>query len=130
MFGWFKKKKKKEEVVQEPKVEVVEKEEVVEQEEPEVIEEEVKEETEEEIVEEEQVEKVEAKEEPKKRKMINHITKHKDGGWQIKKGGAQRALKRFSTQKEAIEFAKGLEETTGTSYIIHKADGTTRKKKY
>jgi hypothetical protein len=66
----------------------------------------------------------------KSRKPINHITKHKDGGWKIKKEGAQRALKRFSTQKEAIEFAKELEKTTGTAFIIHKANGATRKKTY
>jgi len=66
----------------------------------------------------------------KPRKMSYHITKHADGGWQIKKGGAQRALKRFSTQKEAIEYAKILEKEKGASYLIHKADGKTRKKTY
>ena len=123
MFGLFKKKKKKK---QEPKVEEVKvvKEEKV-KEEPVV--EEVKVEPKVEVVEKEEV-----KEEPKKRKRkpVNHITKHKDGGWQVKKEGAQRALKRFPTQKEAIEFAKNLEKTTDTGYIIHKADGSTRKKTY
>jgi uncharacterized protein YdaT len=127
MFGWFKKKKKKEDkkvetvAVETPKVEepVVETPKV---EEPVV---------EEPVVEEAPAEEVTTEEAPKKkRKAINHITKHKDGGWQVKKEGAQRALKRFDTQKEAIEFAKEIEKTRGTSFIIHKADGSTRKKTY
>ncbi len=64
------------------------------------------------------------------RKMPYHITKHSDGGWQIKRGKAKKALKRFETQKEAIDYAKVLEKEKGESYIIHKADGTTRKKTY
>ena len=117
MFGLFKKKKKKQTQVEKVETKKVE----------------VKEEPilEEEVVEVEAV-KEEVKEEPvkRKRKAINHITKHKSGGWQVKKEGAQRAQKRFDTQKEAIEFAKSLEKTTGTSFIIHKADGSTRKKTY
>lgn len=80
----------------------------------------------------EEVEKedVEEKEEKKKpRKLSYHVTKHPKGGWQIKKAKAERALKRFNTQREAIEYAKELEKS-GASFVIHKADGTTRKKKY
>lgn len=67
---------------------------------------------------------------PKKRKAAMHITKHKDGGWQVKKEGAQRALRLFDTQKEAIEYAKQIEKEKGTGYIIHKASGGVRKKNY
>ena len=34
-----------------------------------------------------------------------HVTPHKDGGWQVKKGGAKRAAKRTGTQKEAKDIA-------------------------
>lgn len=104
MFGWLKKKKKQ-------KPEQVE---TIESKEKKVVEEQVEEKQ---VV----VEKT--------RKESYHITKHPDGGWQIKKGKAQRATKKFKTQKEAIDYAKELEKN-GASYIIHKADGTTRKKKY
>jgi hypothetical protein len=66
----------------------------------------------------------------KERKMSYHITRHPQGGWQLKKGKADRALKRFETQKEAIDYAKQLEKERGISFIIHKADGSTRKKTY
>lgn len=64
------------------------------------------------------------------RKMPYHITKHPNGGWQIKRGKGKKALKLFDTQKDAIEYAKVLEKEKGESYIIHKANGTTRKKTY
>jgi len=105
MFGFLRKKKKKEKeqkITQEPVVETT-------QEEP-------KQETPVKVA--------------RKRKPVNHITKHKDGGWQLKKEGAQRALRKFDTQKEAIAFAKEYETEKGVGYIIHKTDGTTRKKKY
>ncbi len=123
MFGWlFGKKKKSKKNEEQVQLEVQEQEEA----EEEVVE---KEKAKEEVVEKEEV-KVEKQAEPKKRKATNHITKHPQGGWQIKKSGAQRAQKRFKTQKEAIEYAKHLEETTDIAYVIHKADGTTRKKTY
>lgn len=134
MFGLFRKNKKKkveetkktavvQPVVKEKPVVVVEKPEVVKEEKPvktEVTPTEEKEET------------VKPEEEVKKpaRKMPYHITKHSDGGWQIKRGKAKKALKLFDTQKEAIEYAKVLEKEKGESYIIHKANGTTRKKTY
>ena len=66
----------------------------------------------------------------KKRKTVYHVTKHHLGGWQIKKAGGERAIKRFETQLKAIEYAKALEKEKGIAYVIHKADGKTRKKKY
>lgn len=121
MFGLFRRRKKK--LKEELKTEPVSNE-MIENEPEELVETELVEETKEELHE-------ENKEAPeKKRKASNHITKHPQGGWQIKKSGASRALKRFRTQKEAIEYAKGLEESTGTAYVIHKADGKTRKKTY
>jgi len=109
MFGFLKRKKKKKEVKQVEQKQVAKK----------------KEEPEKEI-EQEVVQKTETK----KRKAAIHVTKHKSGGWQVKKEGAQRALKLFKTQKEAIDHAKMIEKEKGTGYIIHKADGSTRKKKY
>jgi uncharacterized protein YdaT len=115
MFGWFKKNKNKKEVVEQA---------------PKPVKETVKEEPKKEMKEPLEPGSKEEANAPKKRKAAMHITKHKDGGWQVKKGGAQRALRKFNTQKEAIEFAKKIEQEKGTGYIIHKANGSTRKKTY
>ena len=156
MFGLFKKRKKKNVEKTSPDLKnKVKREEVIE--EPIIVEEVVEEVTMEEVVVEETVEESKIEETPKSedtpeetdveekpeedekeqtekpkkvRKLPYHITKHADGGWQIKRGKAKKALRKFETQKEAIEFAKVLEKEKGESFIIHKADGTTRKKKY
>ena len=109
---------KREEVIEEPIIveEVVEEavmEEVVVEEtvvEPE-LEETPESEEEPEVEEEPEEDDKEETEKPKKaRKLPYHITKHADGGWQIKRGKAKKALRKFETQKEAIEFAKVLEK--------------------
>lgn len=124
MFRIFKKKKKKD--VEKTNPDLIKKAEKIER--P-IEEEKVTEVENEPVLQQEEVQ--EEKEEKKpQRKMPYHITKHSLGGWQIKRGKAQKALKRFETQKEAIEYAKVLEKEKGQSYVIHKADGTTRKKKY
>lgn len=148
MFGLFRKKKKKAKQVDVPVQETVETEVEAPVEEPKeepvvakpveetpVVEEAPVDETpveEAPVKEDTPEEKVTEKAAPvkKARKLPYHITKHSDGGWQIKRAKAKKALRRFDTQQEAIEFAKVLEKEKGESYIIHKADGTTRKKTY
>ena len=52
-----------------------------------------------------------------------HISRRKDlDKWQVKAGGAEKALKLFDTQKEAIEYAKQF-----GSYRIHSMTGKIRK---
>ncbi len=53
---------------------------------------------------------------------VYHIKKH-DDGWQIIADGADRALRVFGTQKEAIDHAKEKE----LEYLLYRADGTLRK---
>eukprot|EP01156_Anaeramoeba_ignava_P007941 Anaeramoba_ignava/a354808_135.p1 GENE.a354808_135~~a354808_135.p1 ORF type:complete len:136 (-),score=46.65 a354808_135:16-423(-) len=135
MFGLFKRSKKKKEAeakdqklttedVLEENLEEKEDEKVIDKET--VVEEQIVENNAEEVTNEEK----ELEKPKKERKQPYHITTHPDGGWQIKRGKAKKALRRFDTQNQAIEFAKALEKEKGESYIIHKADGTTRKKTY
>ena len=60
-----------------------------------------------------------------------HISKRKDDGkWQVKRAKGGRALKLFSTQAEAIAFAKERAERMDASVTIHKKDGKIRKQNY
>ncbi len=61
---------------------------------------------------------------------VQHVTRHPDGGWQVKGSGNKRATIRTKTQAEAIEIAKKIAENKGTSYRIHKKDGKIRKTTY
>ena len=60
---------------------------------------------------------------------VYHISQSKtvDGQWQVKLAGGDKAIKIFKTQKEAIEFAKGLIRTQGGSIRIHSMKGKMRK---
>lgn len=67
----------------------------------------------------------------KKERPINyHISRREDGKWQVKRAKGGRALKLFSTQAEAISFAKERATSMDASITIHKKDGKIRKQKY
>lgn len=74
-------------------------------------------------------EKAEAKE--KKTAKNYHVSLRKDDGkWQVKFAGGEKAIKLFSTQAEAIAYAKKLAENREGNISIHKKDGKLRKQKY
>ena len=60
-----------------------------------------------------------------------HISKRKDDNrWQVKAEGADKALKLFLTQDEAIAFAKKTAGNQDARIVIHKADGSFRRLTY
>ena len=60
-----------------------------------------------------------------------HISKRKDDNrWQVKAEGADKALKLFLTQDEAIAFAKKTAGNQDARIVIHKADGAFRRLTY
>ncbi len=65
---------------------------------------------------------------PKKNYHISH--REKDGKWQVKFAGGEKAIKLFDTQAEAIDYAKDLAEKNDGTHTIHKRDGKIRKKTY
>lgn len=65
-----------------------------------------------------------------------HVSQSKDiktpnyGRWRVRKSGSTKTIQFFDTQKAAIEYAKQLADTAGTSVVIHKRDGKIRKQDY
>ncbi|MBR2254476.1 MAG: DUF2188 domain-containing protein [Candidatus Methanomethylophilaceae archaeon] len=57
------------------------------------------------------------------------VSPHPDGGWQVKKANAKKALKRFDTKTEAEDYAKKVAKNQGTSVVRQKKDGKIQKKK-
>jgi len=55
-----------------------------------------------------------------------HVTPHKEGGWQVTKDGAGKAIKRTDTQKEAIDIATQIAKNQKTDTKIHGRDGKIR----
>ena len=56
------------------------------------------------------------------------VSPHPDGGWQVKKAKAQKALKKFKTKAEAEAYAKQVAEHQGTNVVRQKKDGKFQKK--
>ncbi len=52
------------------------------------------------------------------------------GGWSVKKGGADRALKRFPTKEAAESWARARSIKERTVLVIHARDGTVAEKNY
>lgn len=64
-------------------------------------------------------------------KKTYHISLRKvDGMWQVKAAGAEKAIKLFKTQAEAIEYCKPLAVNQDANIMIHKKDGSFRKLTY
>ena len=61
---------------------------------------------------------------------IYHVALRDDGRWQVKAAKAEKALKIFMTQKEAIDYANKVAESTDGNVVIHKTDDGFRKQKY
>jgi len=58
----------------------------------------------------------------------HHVVHNKDGGWDIKKGGAERASGHFDTQKEAIDKDREISQNQKSELVIHGRDGQIREK--
>lgn len=52
---------------------------------------------------------------------------HPDGGWQVKRDGAERASHRTNTQAEAINIGRQISQNQGTELQIHRPDGRIRE---
>lgn len=57
-----------------------------------------------------------------------HITPHKNGGWQVKGAGNTRATVRTGTQSEAIEIGREIARNQHSELVIHRPNGQIRDK--
>ena len=61
-------------------------------------------------------------------KSNQHVVPSGDGQWNVRRGGADRATKTFSTQKQAEKFARRIAKRNDGELFIHKRDGTIRER--
>ncbi len=50
------------------------------------------------------------------------------GGWDVKKGGADRASAHFETKKEAVDVAREISRNQNTELVIHNKNGRISQK--
>jgi hypothetical protein len=58
----------------------------------------------------------------------HHVVPAKDGGWNVKKGGADKASKHFEDKKDAVDFGREVSKNQRSELYIHKKDGTIQSK--
>ncbi len=53
----------------------------------------------------------------------HHIVPNPNGGWDVKKGGAQRASSHHETKQEAVSRGREISRNQGSELRIHNKDG-------
>lgn len=53
----------------------------------------------------------------------HHVVPNREGGWDVKRGGAQRASSHHGTKQQAIDSARQVSQNQGTELRIHNKDG-------
>ena len=57
-----------------------------------------------------------------------HITPHRDGGWQVKAAGSNRATIRTETQQQAVEIGRTIARNQESELFIHGRNGQIRER--
>ena len=53
----------------------------------------------------------------------HHVVHNPNGGWDVKRGGAQRSSGHFDTKTEAIDAGRQISVNQGTALLIHGLNG-------
>lgn len=56
-------------------------------------------------------------------KKQHHIVPNPDGGWDIKKPGAERSSGYFDRKDDAVDRGREISRNQGTELVIHNTDG-------
>jgi hypothetical protein len=57
------------------------------------------------------------------KRKTTHVVPDKEGGWNVKKGGAKKASKHFDRKMDAVDYGRELSRRDKSEFIIHKKDG-------
>ncbi|MDD5090982.1 MAG: DUF2188 domain-containing protein [Candidatus Wallbacteria bacterium] len=58
----------------------------------------------------------------------HHVVHNPNGGWDVKKAGADRASGHFDTKKDAVDAGRQISINQGTEFVIHGKDGKIQQK--
>ena len=53
----------------------------------------------------------------------HHVVPISGGGWDVRRGGAERTSRHFETKREAIDRGREISRNAGTEFKIHNRDG-------
>lgn len=58
----------------------------------------------------------------------HHVVPNPDGGWDVKRGGGEKASHHTDTKADAERIAREISKNQGTELIIHGKDGKIQSK--
>jgi uncharacterized protein YdaT len=58
----------------------------------------------------------------------HHVVHDPDGGWNVKKGGSERASIHTDTKQQAIDKGREISQNQHTEFVIHNKDGKISEK--
>jgi len=61
------------------------------------------------------------------KRISHHVVPSQNGGWDVKKSGAQRISAHASTKNQAIEIGRQISKNQSTEFIIHGKDGRIQR---
>lgn len=53
----------------------------------------------------------------------HHVVHNPNGGWDVKRGGAQRASGHYSTKQQAVDAGRKISQNQKTEFMIHGLNG-------
>lgn len=53
----------------------------------------------------------------------HHVVPNSGGGWDVRKGGADRASRHFDTKRDAVDAGREISRNQGTEFVIHGQNG-------
>ena len=59
----------------------------------------------------------------KKGPKTHHVVPNPGGGWDVKRGGADRASRHFDNKSDAVDWGRGVSRNQDTEFRIHNRDG-------
>ena len=57
-----------------------------------------------------------------------HVVPNRDGAWAVRRSGALRASRLFTTQQDALQYARQVAQKEGSGLYLHRGDGTVTVK--
>lgn len=57
----------------------------------------------------------------------HHVVHNPNGGWDVKRGGGQRASAHVDTKVEAEKIGREISKNQGTEFIVHGHDGKIQR---
>lgn len=62
------------------------------------------------------------------KKRSHHVVPNPDGGWDVKKSGADRVSGHFDRKQDAVDSGRQISRNQRTEFFIHGQDGKIQRK--